>query len=517
MVITGVLSLFLSLVTVFVWYFFQGNEIASISSASDCDCPDYTEYSKQKHQPFSQGPLQLPFQRPPEECRKFRSKVIDDYIHSLQNVITDKDLYRIFENCMPNTLDTAILWFNEDEENPRTFISTGDIHAEWLRDSSRQLSIYMPFLDKDPSLKLMVKGAIYQQAEFVKESPYCNAFHPPLKSGLTKRKSSFDDAVTPEPNWDKVFECKWELDSVSSFLELTNDYLDNTNNDTSILKGPWLDAFGTLLDVLENQSKPTFDPVTGELLPFTYTFRRNTNIGTETLPLDGSGNPVNNGTGLIRSAFRPSDDSNILQLFIPANAQLYLQLKRIEPHIVNESFKSRIIQLSDGIENGLKHHSIVKHSVFGEVYAYEIDGFGGHILMDDANLPSLLSLPDMQFLPIDDEVYQNTRKMILSKSGNPYYLTGEFISGIGGPHVGLSKVWHMSLLVQIRTSNDDDEISRLLTVLKTTTAGLGLMHEGVNVNSENGEVYSRPWFSWANSEFGKTIIDLVKRKPHLLS
>jgi meiotically up-regulated gene 157 (Mug157) protein len=52
--------------------------------------------------------------------------------------------------------------------------------------------------------------------------------------------------------------------------------------------------------------------------------------------------------------------------------------------------------------------------------------------MDDANIPSLLALPILGFVPLSDKVYQNTRKMILEKSGNPYYLKGRGFKGIGG-------------------------------------------------------------------------------------
>ncbi|GME95754.1 unnamed protein product [Ambrosiozyma monospora] len=135
--------------------------------------------------------------------------------------------------------------------------------------------------------------------------------------------------------------------------------------------------------------------------------------------------------------------------------------------------------------------------------------------MDDANIPSLLSLPDMGFTDRDDPIYQNTRKMVMSNKGNPYYLEGRFFKGIGGPHVGILNAWPMSLLVAIRTSDDDAEITEYLDLVKKTTAGLGLLHESINVHSSR-HAYTRPWFSWCNSEFGKTILDLAQRKPHLI-
>lgn len=154
--------------------------------------------------------------------------------------------------------------------------------------------------------------------------------------------------------------------------------------------------------------------------------------------------------------------------------------------------------------------------MWGKVYAYEVDGYGGAIHMDDANIPSLLSLPDMGFIDVNDEVYQNTRKMILSKVGNPYYLTGTQFEGIGGPHIGIHNAWPMSLLVSIRTTDDDTEILNNLQLIMENTAELGLMHESVQVNSKKGKEFTRSWFAWCNSEFGKTIMYLAKHKPHLI-
>jgi len=53
-------------------------------------------------------------------------------------------------------------------------------------------------------------------------------------------------------------------------------------------------------------------------------------------------------------------------------------------------------------------------------------------LMDDANVPSLLALPIMGFVMRNDPVYRNTRRMLLEKEGNPYFLVGPAFRGIGG-------------------------------------------------------------------------------------
>ncbi|KAK6201604.1 uncharacterized protein RJT21DRAFT_36131 [Scheffersomyces amazonensis] len=492
-------------------------------------CIDYVEYSQIKHAPFSQGKYEYPYMRPPPKCRTFTSLAVEKLIEDLKLKVFDNDLARLIENTLPNTLDTTILWHksslnNKQEINPQTFVVTGDIHAEWLRDAARQLSIYQPLIKHDNKLKELIKGAINTQAFYITISPYCNAFHPPPTSGVKKGNTAFDQ-VFPRPDWRQVFECKYEIDSLASFLTLTNDYYENSNEDLSFLNEQWLNAYEKLLIVFRRESKPSFDERTGEAMNYYYSFKRQTNIGSETLPLGGVGNPVNFGTGLIRSAFRPSDDATILQFFIPGNIHALTELRRARKNFLREDIDiginiSELLMVTDGfikdIAQGIEKFGIVDHPIYGKVYAYEVDGYGGNIFMDDANIPSLLSIPDMGFTKIDDPIYQNTRKMILSKSGNPYYLQGSAFKGIGGPHIGIHNAWPMSLLVRIRTTNDDEEIKQSLKLVMETTAGLGLIHESVNVNSYGGRDFTRPWFAWCNSEFGKTILHLAKYKPHLI-
>jgi len=482
-------------------------------------CPNYSEYSKKIHLPLSDGAQQLSYMRPEPDCRTFRSEAVEKVIQDMKERLADPDIARIFENAFPNTLDTTVWWYTPHDKKSgslRTFIATGDIAAEWLRDSARQLSVYIPLISTDASLKSLVKGAIVQQAMFLRNGAYCNAFQPPAESKI-KRQPSSKDMVKPKPNWNQVFECKWEIDSLASFLELTNNYI-RYSGDTAILRNSlWMTAFSNLIYVLRTQSVPTLDD-RGHVLMAHYTFQRDTISGSETLPLSGRGNPIKAGTGLIRSAFRPSDDACVFQFFIPGNAYLAVELEKVARYMetVHLDKPSAIARsISEGIRKGIMDYGVVTHEKYGKVFAYEVDGFGGTNMMDDANLPSLLSLPDMGFLPASDPIYQNTRKMVLESDGNPYYLRGRFFSGIGGPHLGLSYAWPLSLLVKIRTSNDDAEITRALKKVITTTAGLGLLHEGIVINSPTNR-YTRQWFSWCNSEFAKTILDLAERKPHLI-
>lgn len=522
-------------------------------------CPDYVTYSQRRHPPFSLGPQRYPYMRPAPKCRTFVLSAVESVIEDLKHKISDPDLVRLVENCLPNTLDTTILWHRREQQGddkphkqqkqnqkqtqkqkqkrdrnsltfPQSFVVTGDIHAEWLRDAARQLSVYQPFIKYDQNLKELILGAINTQAYFVNNSPYCNAFHPPPGANVKRGDTAFD-SVQPRPDWRQVFECKYEIDSLASFLTLTNEYYEHSGGDLSFLNDAWIRAYEKLIIVLRRENEPSFDEKTGQVLPFYYSFQRQTNIGSETLPLGGVGNPVNFGTGLIRSAFRPSDDATVLQFFIPGNIHMLTELKRTRDNILNKRSQEILVpdlkvaievlgektdEFIDQLSRGIEQFGIVEHPRYGKVYAYEVDGYGSATFMDDANIPSLLAIPDMGYSSINDPVYQNTRKMILEKQGNPYYLKGLYFEGIGGPHIGIKNAWPMSLLVRIRTTNDDDEIIKSLKLVMNNTAGLGLMHESVNVNSVDGDDFTRSWFAWCNSEFGKTILHLAREKPHLI-
>jgi meiotically up-regulated gene 157 (Mug157) protein len=444
--------------------------------------------------------------------------------------LIDKDLARLFENAFPNTLDTTVRWHVDETakhksskkswdeaawKGPQSFIVTGDINAEWLRDSTNQLAQYQQLAKKDKEIHKLILGAINTQAEYVIGSPYCNAFQPPPPSALQPTFQGDGDTVHPMYEQSFVFECKYELDSLAHFLSLGNQFYNNTGS-TDFLNSRWLLALDTLLDVLTDQSKGTFNEKTGAYQGSSYTFQRQTNTGTETLGLSGVGNPLASGTGLIRSAFRPSDDATILGYFIPANAMISVELKRtaqILKKAGKKNIAAQVLKWGDTIEKGVWEHGVVTHKKYGKVFAFEVDGYGSHILMDDANLPSLLALPLLGFVDTSNTVYQNTRKMILTKAGNPYYLTGEEFKGIGGPHVGLQNAWPMSVLVQAMTSDDDDEIMKCLGAVKNVSMN-GLIHESVNV--DYARTYTRSWFAWANSVFAQTVLDLARRKPHLL-
>lgn len=489
------------------------------------DCPKYVDYYRQSHEPLSSGQYKLAYQRPELRCRSFNSSEVEDTIKRMESVIPDPDLYRLFQNAYPNTLDTAIKWMGVAADNPEeelTFVITGDIDAMWLRDSSNQMQSYLPVLkasSEKESIAGLFRGVINLQARYLLTSPYCNSFQPPVESELppTINDSADRDVVFPGYDESKVFECKYELDSLAAFLEVSENYYKATEDLSFFSKFKWTQAIEAILKVAEDMMTPTYGS-DGAVLAQPFTFTRYTTRATETLANDGIGNPVANGTGLVRSAFRPSDDSTIFQLFIPANMMFsaYLSSTADIMSRLNTSnsgaLADRMKTLSKTISDAIETHGTVTHPDYGQIYAFEVDGFGGQTIMDDANIPSLLSAPFNTY-KVNTETYKNTRALVLGAT-NPYFMRGPVINAVGGPHQGPGKAWPMASIVRILTSSDDNEITNELREIVSSTAGLGLIHE--SINSFNATDYTRPWFSWANGLFGQMLLDLEQRKSELL-
>ncbi|CAK7233859.1 hypothetical protein SCUCBS95973_008738 [Sporothrix curviconia] len=575
---------------------------AAAAAGGGPDCPDYASHAtSHAHEPFSSGRYRLPYQRPSASCRRFQAPEVEATIEAMRKLVRDPDLFRLFENCFPNTLDTAIAWHGLGEgtaDEELTFVTTGDINAMWLRDSANQLQSYRsllrPVSGKDKaspssslsSLASLFRGTINLQARYIQNSPHCNAFRPPAESGLTVTGGfGGGDIVYPPVAHEVVFECKYELDSLAAFLQLSYDYYaatqdgaffgkrfkkeeESVGDDDVEFRSNWVLAVEAILATAEEMTRGTYGP-DGRTLFSPYQFQRPTTVATETLPNGGAGSPVQAGTGMVRSAFRPSDDACTYQLFVPANMMLARYLAACAPIVaqlgrrhgaagdipttasetrlsngdaahtsvninVNDLFDDddysnyrqghrtryyhelalRMTDFAETVRRGIERHGRVHHEVYGNIYAYEVDGFGSHNLMDDANIPSLLSAPLLGYVDRHDPVYRNTRRFVLSHA-NPYYMTGPVINGTGGPHVGTGMAWPMSLVVQIMTTDSDREIVALLQQLLSSTDGLGLMHESISSHDEG--VWTRQWFSWANGLFGQMLLDLRDRKPHLLA
>ncbi|KAJ4308076.1 hypothetical protein N0V94_009505 [Neodidymelliopsis sp. IMI 364377] len=505
----------------------------ALISLSGAQCPLYQQYSYQKHEPYSVGIHNLSYARPIPSCRTFVSQEVEDTINRMKTVIADPDLFRLFENTWPSTLDTTVAWRGwsnttleetelgalEEEPQELSFVITGDIYAMWLRDSANQLQAYTSLLKPDTkfnSLASLFRGAINLQARYIIESPFCNAFQAPDESGVIRSSSMNSDQITPPFDYYKVFSCQWELDSVASFLQLSVDYAAATKDYDFFKKGNWSKAVSTILHTAESMMMDSYDDLGNwQRTPYTYCAPYG---GT---PINEcAGSPHKGHIGLIRSYHRPSDDACTFQYLIPSNMMFSAALNAsstIMQHITAATSPSNLTtwmqQMSTGIRNGIETHAIVHDPQFGKIYAYEIDGYGSTNIMDDPNIPSLLSAPFLSYLPPNDPIYLNTRRKILSRS-NPYYAWGPLLSGVGSPHTLPGKPWPMANVMAILTSDDDKEIIDNLRMLVRSTDGYGLMHESVSAQVQG--VWSRQWFSWANGLFGQAVLDLEKRKPHLL-
>lgn len=430
-------------------------------------------------------------QRPAEEKRLFKSDAVEKKIKEIKSMLKNPYLAWMFENCFPNTLDTTV-HFRELNGKPDTFVYTGDIHAMWLRDSGAQVWPYVQLANDDPKLKEMLEGVIRRQFLCITIDPYANAFNDGPVGG--DWQSDMTDMKK------ELHERKWEIDSLCYPIRLAYHYWQVTGDD-SVFDEVWMEAITNVLKTFrEQQRKEGVGP---------YKFQRRTERALDTLNNNGNGAPVK-PVGLIVSSFRPSDDATTLQFLVPSNFFAVTSLRKAAEILVqvnkNETLADECKALADEVEVALKKYATYNHPEFGTIYAFEVDGFGNRLLMDDANVPSLLAMPYLGDVDVNDPIYQNTRRFVWSDS-NPYFFKGTAGEGIGGPHVAYDMVWPMSIMMKAFTSQDDAEIKECVRMLMTTDAGTGFMHE--SFHKDDPKNFTRAWFAWQNTLFGELIIKLV--------
>ncbi len=432
--------------------------------------------------------------RPVEADRLFRSEVLEKYIKDVKKKLKDTPyLAWMFENCYPNTLDTTVHYMEDEQGEPDTFVYTGDIHAMWGRDSGAQVYPYVKFANKDKNLKRMLAGVIRRQFKNIVFDPYANAFnrYPDIKSYWM----SDDTDMKPE-----LHERKYEIDSLCYPIRLAYEYWKETG-DTSIFGNLWLQTIESVLRTFrEQQRKNGLGP---------YRFTRVTDRQLDTVCNRGWGAPCK-PVGLIASVFRPSDDATTYLFLVPSNFMAVTSLKKAAEILtsVNQraDLAAQCTALADEVHNALRQYAVYQHPKYGPIYAFEVDGFGNQLIMDDANVPSLLAMPYLGDVDINDPIYQNTRRFVWSED-NPYFFRGKAGEGIGGPHVGLDMPWPMSIMMRAFTSQDDNEIKACIQMLMDTDAGTGVIHESFHKDDANN--YTRPWFAWQNTLFGELISKLV--------
>ena len=441
-------------------------------------------------------------ERPAEKSRLFYSQAVENMIDSITGLLTNPRLQWMFTNCYPNTLDTTV-HFRESGDSVETYVYTGDIPAMWLRDSSAQVWPYMSLCGKDEKLRRMIAGLIGKQFQLINIDPYANAFN----DGPTGMGEDVNYPGMRQDPW--VFERKWELDSHCYPIRLAHEYW-KTTGDTSVFGPEWESAIGKMLTTMKRQQMKDG--------PDDYIFLRVTDRQLDTRSHVGHGSPVR-PVGLIASAFRPSDDATTFGFLIPSNFMAVSSLRKaaeiLDKVNGNKKLSEECLSLADEVETAIKKHAVVNHPEFGKIYAYEVDGFGSNLFMDDANVPSLLAIPYLGDVDIDDPIYRNTRRFVLSDS-NHWFWRGIAGEGIGGPHIGVEMIWPMSIMMRAFTSTDDNEIRDCIIQLMNTDSGTGFMHESFSRNDASN--FTRPWFAWQNSLFGELIIKLIADgKLHILN
>lgn len=437
--------------------------------------------------------------RPAIEKRHFSSKAVEQLITEVKDAIADPKLKWMFENCYPNTLDTTVK-FQMKGKKPDTFVITGDIEAMWLRDSSAQVWPYLQLLKQDKELQLLVAGLINRQAQCILLDPYANAFN-------DGPKGSYWETDNTQHMIKELHERKWEIDSLCYPIRVAYYYWLLTG-DTSVFDTDWHNAMQLVVKTFKEQRrKDGLGP---------YSFTRDCDRPTDSQINGGFGAPVK-PVGLIVSAFRPSDDATQYGFLIPSNMFAVVslrQLAEIENKVYgNADFAGQCLELASEVDEAIQKYGVVNHPVAGKIYAFEVDGFGNSLCMDDANVPSLLGAPYLGYCKADNSLYQNTRKFVWSDN-NPYFFKGKAGEGIGGPHVGLDYAWPMSIIMKGLTTGDAAELKECLTLLRNTDADTGFMHESFHV--DNPAKFTRSWFAWTNTLFGELIVKIYHEHPELL-
>lgn len=429
-------------------------------------------------------------QRPEE--RLFTSEAVEREIDRVCNLLTNDRIRWMFRNCFPNTLDTTVHYGEDADGNPDTYVYTGDIPAMWLRDSGAQVWPYVQLCGNDAKLQRMIAGVIRRQMKLINIDPYANAFN--VAPTGAHNKTDYPEA---DP---MVFERKWEIDSHCYPIRLAHHYW-KTTGDASVFDEEWTQAIRSIVKTLREQQRREG--------PGPYTFLRTTDRQLDTKCCVGRGNPVN-PVGLIASAFRPSDDATTFEFFVPSNFMAVSSLRKAAEILTavnnDPALASECTALADEVAEALKKYAVAEHPEYGKIYAFEVDGFGGVQLMDDANVPSLLAMAYLGDVDRNDPIYENTRRFVWSEA-NPYFWRGAAGEGIGGPHIGVEMIWPMSIMMRAFTATDDNEIRDCIAQLLTTDAGTGFMHE--SFSRHDAAKFTRAWFAWQNTLFGELILKIV--------
>lgn len=407
-------------------------------------------------------------------------KKVDEF----SSKIPDPAVKQMFLNCFYSTLDTT----TEMLSDGTCYVFTGDIPAMWLRDSSVQVTGYLPYCNEDQDVKALIKGLIKRQMRYIIFDPYSNAFKKEPAEGGHKDKTDFQHDI--------IWERKFEVDSLCYPLWLINKYY-QISGDESIFDPEFYAAYDLILKTFKIEQDHD------ELSP--YYFMREGHYSGDSLDNQGKG-AKSRKCGLIWSAFRPSDDKCKYHYLIPSNmmaVSVYRDFEEIFAKLGNTGYAKQAGEFAREVDQAIKDYAVFEHKKYGKMYSFETDGYGNHNLMDDANVPSLLSLPYLGYCKKDDTLYLNTRNFILS-GDNPYYYKGTAAKGVGSPHTPENYIWHIAIVMQMLTSGDEKEINECFETLIKSDGGRGVMHE--SFDKDDPKKFTREWFAWANTLFAIAVV-----------
>lgn len=413
-------------------------------------------------------------------------KIIKEVKESFQ---TEPRLAEIFETCYTNTLNTTV----KEMEDGSTYVITGDIPAMWLRDSTAQLRPYLIPAAKDPRLAELIAGLVRRQFACICREPYANAFNETANGACWEKDYPDQDPM--------VWEKKFEIDSLCYPVQLAYLLWKNTGVttqfDESFQKGA-----KKILEVFETEQYHEEKS--------SYRFTRPHSFFTDTLSRGGRGALTKPGTGLIWSGFRPSDDACVYGYLIPSNMFAVVVLGYLaeigEQIYADYGLAKAAKRLETQVREAIETYGVVCTEEFGDIYAYEVDGYGQYNLMDDANVPSLLSMSYLGYESARPEVEENTRRFLLSEA-NPYYFKGKEAAGIGSPHTPSGYIWHIAMAMEGLTAHTKEEKLEVLRKMASTEGGKGMMHEGFFC--DDASHYTREWFSWANAMYAELLLSYL--------
>ncbi|MBV9332430.1 MAG: glycoside hydrolase family 125 protein [Candidatus Eremiobacteraeota bacterium] len=359
------------------------------------------------------------------------------------------------------------------ESDGTTYVQTGDIPAMWLRDSAAQTIPYIRFVDAYSQLRAAFYGVIQRDAKNILLDPYAEAFSADYH----------------------IWERKWEIDSLAWPVLLVFVYYANTH-DRTIFTPALHSAMTSIVTTLECEQRHA---------------RCSTYVWPQPVPTHDEYNP---NTGMIWSAFRPSDDPVTYRFNVPQNAMAVVAMKLLSRFaraaFGDDNLAKRATALAEAVQTGVLRYGKVYSRRYGWMYAYETDGNGHYNFMDDANIPNLTAMPFYAWCAQSDSVYLNTRKFTLSFD-DPYYFGGTFATGLGSPHTPKGWVWPLGIIGAALTTTSRQEVINAISMLDKSDTLNGLMHESVNPNDPSE--FTRPEFGWANAFWADLLFRTVAGYP----